>query len=270
MGFFDLFKKKKTTENTSVPKNISTQENIVVQETNPTTENILKPQQQAPDKNIFLLEVLKDALETNGYKVDKHTQYQALVINSEIEIATAIVENPSYHPLLIHLMVLTIHPTYFPEGIEENIVGTGNTIEEKVQSVLQNYLTTTFEPIIDSFTDSHNPEIDFEVNNIVWHPKLGNMALQGDWNGITTPENEFIFNLLKDKITQKLTNNKLNWLKIYISKSNDRIEGECLFNNEYWEEGLQILVNYIQNVETKSEFIGLKQFSMFRKCDASE
>ncbi|AZA51774.1 DUF6348 family protein [Chryseobacterium sp. G0201] len=258
MGFFDLFKKKKTTENTSV------------QETNPTNENISTPQQQVPNNNVFLLEILKDALETNGYKVEKHTQYQAIIINSEIEIATAIIENPNYHPSLIHLMILTIHPKYFPEGIEENIVGMGNTIEEKVQSVLHNYLTTTFEPIIDSLTDSHNPELDFEVNNITWHPKLGNMALQGDWSDITIPENEVFFHLLEDKIIQKLTNNKLNWLKIYISKSNDKIEGECLLNNECWKEGLQILTNYIQNVETLSDFIGIKQFIMFRKCDASE
>jgi hypothetical protein len=259
MGLFNLFKKKKNADNVTPQKNISEPK----QKTQPQA-------QPAPDPNIFLLEVLKDSLETNGYKVERHTDYQAIIVNSEIEIATAIIENPEYHPLLMHLMVFTIHPVYFPQGIEESIVGMGNTIEEKVQSVLNNYLTTTFEPIIDSLTDSHNPEIDLEINGIIWHPKLGNTASQGNWEGIDLPEHDTLFNLLKDKVSEKLTNNKMNWLKIYISKSNTRIEGECLLNNEFWEEGMQILAEYIQSIETQSEFIGLKQFIVFRKCDASK
>jgi hypothetical protein len=162
-------------------------------------------------------------------------------------------------------MIVTIHPAYFPDGIAENIVGVGSTIEEKIESVLSNYLNTTFEPIINSFSDTHNPELDFEHENILWHPTLGNTVLQGDWDG--PPENEFLFKLLMNKIPKKLTNTKFNWLKIYISDSKGSITGECLFNNEPWEEGLGILSDYISSLKNEKDFIGLKQFIMFKKCD---
>lgn len=243
MGFLDFFKRKSSEEN---QKNISDKKSTFI------------------DNNTSLLEVLKQHLAEKGYDVKWHQQYQAIVINSELEIATAIIENPNYHPLLIHLMILTIHPKYFKDGIEENIVGVGNTIEEKVESVLNNYLSSTFEPIIDSFTDSHNPALDFYVNEILWHPKLGNINLQGDWE--TEPEHDSLFNLLKDIIPEKLSDNKINWLKIYISKNQDTITAECLFNNKPWEEGLNILNNYAKNWQ-EDDFKGIKQFIMFRKCD---
>ncbi|GAB0157342.1 hypothetical protein CHRYSEOSP005_26150 [Chryseobacterium sp. Alg-005] len=248
MGFLDFFKKKQNTE-----------------ENKPATNESVRPQ---ADPNIFLLETLKTKLIDKGYEVEWHPQYLALIINSELEIATVILDRPDYHPSLIHLMIVTIHPTYFPDGIAENIVGVGSTIEEKTDSVLNNYLNTTFEPIIDSFSDTHDPELDFEYNKLLWHPKLGNTVLQGDWEGPS--ENEFLFKLLKDKIPKKLNNQKFNWLKIYVADSNGNITGECLFNNEPWDEGLEILSDYIRSLNNKKVFIGLKQFIMFRKCDASE
>ncbi|RKT01423.1 DUF6348 family protein [Chryseobacterium defluvii] len=247
MGFFDFLKKKQNTENKS------------------KTKESAQPQS---DPNVLLLDTLKNRLIDKGYEVEWHSKYLALIINSELEIATVILDRPDYHPLLMHLMIITIHPTYFPDGIAENIVGIGNTVEEKIDSVLNNYLNTTFEPIIDSFSDTHDPELDFEYHHTLWHPKLGNTVLQGDWEG--PPKNEFLFELLKDKISQKLKNSKLNWLKIYISDSNGTITGECLFNNEPWEEGLALLSDYIQSLNNKKDFIGLKQFIMFRKCGASE
>jgi len=102
---------------------------------------------------------------------------------------------------------------------------------------------------------------------ILWHPKLGNLTLQGQWN--EQPQNEPFFELLKEKIKPKLTSNKLNWLKLYISKRADEtIIGECLFNNEPWEEGLIDITKYAETWKIKSNFQGLKQFIMFRRCDA--
>ncbi|MDR6560082.1 MULTISPECIES: DUF6348 family protein [unclassified Arcicella] len=228
---------------------------------------------QLIDDNLLLLDILKNRLITSGYQVENHPQYMALIINSALEIATAINDNPDNHPSIIQLTVLTLHSKYFPNGIEENIVGIGSTIQDKIDSVLDNYLTTTFEPIIDSFTDSHNPALDFSTvidnKEILWHPKLGNLSLQGQWELI--PENEAIFELLKEKVKYKLTTQKLNWLKVYISKRGDgRIIGECLFNNEPWQEGLDIISNYAKTWTEKGDFFGQKQFIMFRRCDACD
>nr|WP_288836450.1 DUF6348 family protein [uncultured Flavobacterium sp.] len=253
MGLFD-FLKKKPADNKQADRQPHQQQS----------------QSDPIDHNAYLLETLKNRLLELGCQAEKHPQYQALVINSEIEIAAAIIENPNNHPSILHLMILTIHPNYFPNGIEENIVGIGADIREKVNSVLDNYINTTFLPIIDSFTDSHHQDLDFSVmmngKEVLVHPKLGNLTLQGQWND--PPQNEPFFEILKDKLKDKLTSDKFNWLKIYISKRADgTIIGECLLNNVPWEEGLDVITEYAKSWRLKSDFQGLKQFIMFRKCD---
>ncbi|MCW3160179.1 DUF6348 family protein [Chryseobacterium oryctis] len=243
MGFFDFLKKNKhRTE----------------------TENDIK---QPLDNNSLLLNELQKKILNIGYKVEKHPKYLSLIINDELEVATFIIENPEYHPNILHLMILTIHKVYFPHGIEENIVGAGINMEEKIESVLNNYLSTTFEPTIESFTDSHNPNLDFYNNDILWHPKLGNLALQGTFNNDL--KNEQLYSLLNIKLKEKMTPEyKYHWLKIYISKRKDGdIIGECLFDNNPWEEGLEIINKYAENWSVDNDFIGMKQFIMFRKCD---
>ncbi len=244
MGLFDLFKKKPSAS---------------------------KQETAAVDHDSYLLETLINRLISLGYQAERHPKYLALVINSEIEIATFILDDPGNHPNIIHLMILTIHPVYFPAGIKENIVGFGTTMEEKVNSVIDNYINTTFLPIMDSFSDTHHPDQDFSTitNNgeILWHPKLGNLTLQGQWDEL--PQNEPLFEIVKDKLKTRLTSNKLNWLKLYISKRADgTIIGECLFNNEPWDEGLAGITEYARSWKMKSDFQALKQFIMFRKCDA--
>lgn len=248
MGLFNFFKKKSS-----------------------DSKQVDRPLAEPTDNNSYLLESLRHRLIGLGYQADKHPQYLALIVNAEIEIATAIIDNPNNHPSILHLMILTVHPMYFPNGIEENIVGVGTNIQDKVKSVIDNYINTTFLPIIDSFSDSHNPDLDFSIimneKEVLWHPKLGNLTLQGQWND--QPENEPFFEIIKDKIKGKLTSNKLNWLKLYISKRADgTIIGECLFNNEPWEEGLADITAFAKSWKLKSDFQGLKQFMVFRKCDA--
>jgi len=227
---------------------------------------------QAPiDQNAYLLDELKTRLTALGYTVEKHPQYLSLVVNSELEIATVIVDNPNNHPSILHLMVLTIHPRYFPGGIEENVVGLGTTVETKVASVLDNYINTTFVPIMESFTDSHDPELDFSATvngrETLWHPKPGNLTLQGQWG--SQPQGEPLFALLKDKIKHHLADNKLNWLKLYISRQPDGTPiGECLLNNEPWHEGLHEITRYVHTWPKDGNFRGMKQFIMFRRCDA--
>jgi Family of unknown function (DUF6348) len=248
MGLLDFFKKKSAES-----------KQAAIQEIEPI------------DNNSFLLETLRNRLIELGYEVERHPQYLALVVNSEIEIATAIIDNPNNHPSILHLLILTTQPQYFPNGIRENIVGIGITIQDKVNSVIDNFIDTTFLPIIDSFSDSHNPDLDFSITQngkeVLWHPKLGNLTFQGQWDD--QPQNEPFFEIVKYKLKNKMTSNKLNWLKLYISKRADgSIIGECLFNNEHWEEGLSDITEYAKSWRMKSEFQGLKQFIVFRRCDA--
>jgi hypothetical protein len=102
---------------------------------------------------------------------------------------------------------------------------------------------------------------------VLWHPNLGSLHTQGQWNKY--PQDKLFFDLLKDKIPEQLTSNKINWLKIYISKRvGGEIIGECLFNNVLWEAASNEIFNYAERWEMPGEFHGLKQFIMFRQCDA--
>lgn len=220
--------------------------------------------------NSVLLQSLHGRLIKDGFKVDKHPQYASLTVNNEIEIATVIIDNPHNHPSILHLMIMIIHPKYFPEGITENIVGAGTTINTKIDSVLNNFINTTFQPIYESLSNSHRSCEDFSTQEngkkILWHINLGSPGLQGKWD--EQPNNLTLFNIVSEKVKSQITSNKLNWLKLYISKqANGTIIGECLLNNEHWEEGLVDISDYASSWDVKDEFKGIKQFILFKKCD---
>jgi hypothetical protein len=97
MGLLNFFKKKSTGINKSIPQN------------------------EAPpvNKNWYVLTTLETKLLEIGYQVKRHSQYLALIVNDELEIGLAVVENPDNHPSIMHLMVSASHPKYFPNGIIE-------------------------------------------------------------------------------------------------------------------------------------------------------
>lgn len=248
MGLFDFFKKKTVSDNAvEIPK-----------------------QGKPIDKNLYFLEAFENKLIGLGYEIERDPEYLAFVVNSELEIQTLIINNPNHHPSIMEVMVLAIHSKYFPNGIKEFFVGTGATIEDQVNSALVNYIGSIFLTLIDGFSDTHNPNIDFVVNNngknILWHPKLGQLNSQGKWRDY--PPEEHFFELLKELIPDKLTANKINWLKIYICKTFDgKIIGDCLFNNEHWEEGLSMISEYANSWTVNVDLLALKQFIVFRRCD---
>lgn len=249
MGLFDFFKKKSA------------------------ATNRLGQQSETPpiNKNWYVLTALETRLSEMGYAIKMHTQYLALIVNDELEIGVMVVENTDNHPSIMHLIVSASHLKYFPNGIVESIVGAGYAIEDQINTALDNYINPTFVTIMNSFTDSHDPDLDFitKVNGkeVLWHPKLGTLNAQGKWNKY--PEGEPLYGLLKNEIPNQLTTNKINWLKIYISKRADgEIIGECLFNNAPWEVASNKIFCYAKTWEMPGEFKGLKQFIMFRRCDA--
>lgn len=219
-----------------------------------------------PDQ--YLLQTLAKRLMAQGYMINISPAGNELTVSGALDIVTSIIESPDYHPSLVHLLIITKNADYFPQGITENIVGVGNTLEEKVETVLDNYLATTFPAIADSFLDGHDPEVDFnDHTGILWHPRPGALSLQGQW--AEEPQGEPIFDLLKNKLAAIIPNKKLNWLKVYVARyQDDEIIAECLLNNEVWEDGLREVYRYVAGWPQRGVFLGQKQFMMFRRCDA--
>lgn len=253
MGLFDLFKKKPT------------------EQIQPTAQ----PQKEEPiakysDYNGYLIEVLKDRLVGMGHQVERHPQYLTLILDSGLEISTSIIDVPDAHPFLIQLNILTRHPLYLEQGIYECLAGIGETMDRRITSALDNYLNIVFPPIMDGFTDTHDPEADMLIitndREILWHPKIGDLMVQGQWEEM--PDGKYLFEILREKIQPVLTDKKFNSLKIYISKRADgTIIGECVFNNQQWNDGLDKMTKHAETWVVKDDFMALKQVIMFRRCD---
>ncbi|OOQ61588.1 DUF6348 family protein [Mucilaginibacter pedocola] len=245
MGLFDLFKTKQP-------------------------EPIRQPEQPPINKNFLLLLAFEAKLKEMGYEVERHPKYLALIVNGDVELGFMVVDTPGTHPSLMQLMVAASHAKYYPKGIIEELMGIGQTLEAQILSGVNSYINSTFLTVMDGFADSHQPEFDFlaSINNheVLQHPKLGNLIMQGKWE--ETPQGEPLFDLLKDIVKTNLTRNKINWLKIYISKRADgTIIGECTFNNDPWDEATDIIYNYAESWSMPGEFKALKQFILFRRCD---
>lgn len=245
MGLFDFFKKKQE-----------------------------KPEEQkvpvSTDPDTCLREGLKQRLEVKGHTVV--IEDGIVYIDGDIGILIEYIENKDLHPMIMQIGARVAVRDYFGRGISEVFVGLGDTLEQKVESGLNNFLSVTFPPILDAMTDSHDPDLDFMIiydgKEILWHPKLGAIGFQGKWN--EHPQNETLFYLLKDWLKDQLPNKKFNWLKIYIGKQDDgSITGDCSLNNDFKEDGYRILEEYAKSLDNNT-FIGAKQFILFRRCDACD
>ncbi|MCF2874394.1 MULTISPECIES: DUF6348 family protein [unclassified Tenacibaculum] len=149
-------------------------------------------------------------------------------------------------------------------------MGAGTTVEEKVESAIDNYISTTYSTIIDSFNDMHSEEFDFRSilnhREVLWHPNMSNDFFQGNWN--ETDDQTSLYSIIETEIKNNLLDNKFNWLKLYISRQpNGEVSGECLLNNVVWEKGYYLLEEYAKTWKDDGEFLGQKQFIMFRRCD---
>lgn len=237
MGFFDFLKpKKKSTEATI-------------------------------DANAFLLAYLKSQLEELGHTVEFSTEYAAIHVNSEIEIATAIMPG-DFHPLMLPVMMITIHPTYFPEGIVTYVTGLGDSVETKTAAVGDEYLHDIFETIMESLqdTDKTTPMLDVSVNGENVHMQLfaSDNIFQGNWD--ESSQKESLLTILGEGLKTAPLDQKINFLKVYIgTQEKGKFAFECTLNNEQWDTGIDLLKKYAATWKKDEEFRGQKQFIMLKR-----
>lgn len=149
----------------------------------------------------------------------------------------------------------------------DNIAGFGDTDEEKIDSFIENYLSTTFQTIINSLGCLFDKGCDIYRDNYHWHTSIGNLYLLGKWQ---TPRNERDFyNLLIDILPQKFTTEyRIQSLKCFVARTKSGYVTECLLNNEDWDEGAERLRQYAQTWQDEASFLSIKQLLIFRLCDA--
>ncbi|MBV8251289.1 MAG: hypothetical protein JO154_01680 [Chitinophaga sp.] len=215
-----------------------------------------------------LTHLLKEKLMEQHYHVEFNPERISLMVDHQVEVVASDVIQEGLHPNLTKLVFVVMHPEYFPDGIVEYLVGVGTTLHEKLESGIDNFLSTIFPPIMDGFNDTHDPDLDFnDRDGILWHPKEGQIGLQGNWE--EEPETASMREILNIFLKSIIPNQKFNWLKIYAAKDGQgNITHECNLNNQPWEAGAKVVADFAADWKNPNIFCGLKQFIVYRRCDA--
>ena len=219
-------------------------------------------------EEIILLELSKQ-IRDQGYDATPDLPNLMIRIGDKMRIEL----DPIPITLDIHKSVLSMHigtyleDGFFPQGILDNIAGFGDTDEEKIDSFIENYLSTTFQTIINSLGCLFDKGCDIYRDNYHWHTSIGNLYLLGKWQ---TPRNERDFyNLLIDILPQNFTTEyRIQSLKCFVARTKSGYVTECLLNNEDWDEGAERLLQYAQSWQDEASFLSIKQLLIFRLCDA--
>jgi len=226
---------------------------------------------QEDELNATFLQKLQTALTAKGCQVEISSQYAALKIDGELEVASGVLPG-DFHPSLAPFIVYTIHNDWFPEGIEENIVGIGESVSQKADRAVETYAKFIFPAIQESLADSHEEALDFSTESngkkILWHPKPGGNVFQGEWDPSDPADS--LYDLVSEEVIGNLENRKINWLKLYVARQPDgTIACDSLLNNKPWSPGVSLLNHYASNWPEKESFQSQKQLVMFRQCDGS-
>lgn len=195
-----------------------------------------------------------------------------------IDFDTAIqarVGNRTQHPNMIVLQLdfRVLSTTLFDDFVYESLAGIaeGNDLENAIKNGVSSFISGTLTSMIESCDDTHNQELDFETdcNGLVrlWHPKIGNLQAQGEFDENTADLNQ-IFNILKDDIRFKVKDKRAYWVKVYVSKQIDgNIITQCNINNQPFPEADEKMRKYASEWSLKGQFKGEKQFIIIRQCD---
>ena len=214
-----------------------------------------------------ILEELSQRIIEQGLKASPDITTRTIWMGDKMRIELEVIPTPEMDPSLIQLHIGTyLEEGYFPQGIIDNIAGVGDTDEEKVLSVTKNYLSSTFQTIIDSLNCCFYKGCDITIGDYHWHTSLGGLYLLGKWQ--TPPEGTDFYNLLVDILPQNFTTNvRIQSLKCYVARLKESCVVECLLNNELWDEGAERLREYAQGLPQGVGFLAVKQLLVFRLCD---
>ncbi|PUZ25811.1 hypothetical protein DCC81_16260 [Chitinophaga parva] len=217
------------------------------------------------DANRYLLLMLAQKLKAERYPVAVSDSKDTLNVAGTLDVATGITQ--AIENRLINVQVITSNPELFPEGIVENLLGTGPSLESQIASAVDNYLQTTFPAIAEAFQDGHIAALDFTDDaGIGWHSRPGALSLQGQW--ADQPEGEPVLEILKPALAHALPNKKINWLSATAGRFKDgSVTIECLLNNTPWTAGTAAMQRLADSWPAQESFRGLKQFIAFRRCD---
>jgi hypothetical protein len=162
---------------------------------------------------------------------------------------------------------------YLHSTIEERLLGIGENDTAALKYGVRYFLAGQFPVIVNGLGMKYEPEMDFDIidgsNKMHWHLIMGDILTAGELTKINDSASyERTYSYIKPLLLSRLqgSNQDFHWLRYYICKTPDgQIVGECFYDNEPYQEGLDALINYAATWET-TQFASQKQFIMFRHC----
>jgi hypothetical protein len=241
----------------------------------PLLEPVAAPLPVTPaplDLDQFFTRRLQVELQTQFPTLSLTASATQLVLASQGLTLSCKVLDQTRHPtaFVCTLAVRVVHPTYFPQGLDEYLAGIGHDEVEALTNGAQIYVAGVFTTILDGLAGQHDPALDLlsATGQPLWHPLPGPLQVQGAWGTHAQElQGEGWWELLKPALLPHLLPQPFHWLKVYASRqANGEFVGECKLNNEPWEEGLLLVQEQAVEWPYPEQFAGQKQFILLRQC----
>ena len=151
--------------------------------------------------------------------------------------------------------------------INESFSGLGETNETAIQNAIKNFTINSLHVILDAFMDYHDSEQilteEWQVNGQTYIATIGNFgtkAAHRDHPGI--PDD--LFKRIEKTIKAELLENNVHAFRLYYGNiNNDDSNYEALLDNNYWQNG----INLLETIKWKpcNHFYSIRQFIVLKK-----
>jgi len=161
---------------------------------------------------------------------------------------------------------LFLYAPQWKKTLYECSVGMGNDVKTALGMAIGSYIFSFIQGIrmLEENENGRPLTTQFAGHDHRWKVYLSDIVCLGNIKENKAIDTQFYWNLLKDDIVKRMGNQRLSYVKIYVSKMGDTITGECRIDDirsvELSEKVAKIAENW--NVE---RFASQKQFFFLRQ-----
>ncbi|UOG73643.1 DUF6348 family protein [Hymenobacter tibetensis] len=195
------------------------------------------------------------------------------ILPVQLQIRAQITSRTVHADAVVECQVVRLYQDQLiPDYVEDVLAGIGENSVDAAHKGALVFTTGVFTTILDSLERRHQSEYDFYTveadQQIQWHQIFGPVMVQGFWRThIEEIKEEHLTALLRPLLHDKLPNQLLSWMKMYVARlPSGELIVECLLNNQHWPEAVALLRCEAEMWPAVDEFMAQRQFVAFRRC----
>ncbi|MDF7812310.1 DUF6348 family protein [Hymenobacter sp. YC55] len=195
------------------------------------------------------------------------------ILPVQLQVRAQITTRTVHADAVVECQVVRLYQDQLIPGyVEDVFAGIGENSVDAAHKGASVFTTGVFTTILEALEGRRQPEYDFYTveadQQIQWHQIFGPVMVQGFWrNHIEEIKEEYLTALLRPLLHDKLPNQLLSWMKMYVSRlPSGELIVECLLNNQHWPEAVTLLRREAEMWPTVDEFMAQRQFVAFRRC----